>query len=72
VVSSKARTGIRQALKVQQAADSIAFGRRLLNRSLASADKSINDLDFRRLRRVFKEFGVRASRSCWPPSATAS
>jgi len=59
VVSSKARTGIRQALKVQQAADSIAFGRRLLNRSLASADKSINDLDFRRLRRVFKEFGVR-------------
>jgi len=59
VVSSKARTGIRQALKVQQASDSIAFGRRLLNRSLASADKSINDLDFRRLRRVFKEFGVR-------------
>jgi GTP diphosphokinase / guanosine-3',5'-bis(diphosphate) 3'-diphosphatase len=59
VVSSKARTGIRQALKVQQAADSIAFGRRLLNRSLASADKSINDLDFRRLRRVFKEFGVK-------------
>ncbi|MFW6092344.1 MAG: RelA/SpoT family protein [Pseudomonadota bacterium] len=59
VVSSKARTGIRQALKVQQAADSIAFGRRLLNRSLASADKSIRDLDFRRLRRVFKEFGVR-------------
>ncbi len=59
VVSSKARTGIRQALKVQQAVDSIAFGRRLLNRSLASADKSINDLDFRRLRKVFKEFGVR-------------
>ncbi len=59
VVSSKARTGIRQALKVQRAADSIAFGRRLLNRSLAAADKSINDLDFRRLRRVFKEFGVR-------------
>jgi guanosine-3',5'-bis(diphosphate) 3'-pyrophosphohydrolase len=59
VVSSKARTGIRQALKVQQDSDSIAFGRRLLNRSLANANKSINDLDFRRLRRVFKEFGVR-------------
>lgn len=59
VVSSKARSGIRQALKVQQEVDSVAFGRRLLNRSLASANKSINDLDFRRLRRVFKEFGVR-------------
>ncbi|MCZ6620006.1 MAG: RelA/SpoT family protein [Gammaproteobacteria bacterium] len=59
VVSSKARSGIRHALKDQQQADSIAFGRRLLNRSLANANKSINDLDFRRLRRVFKEFGVR-------------
>jgi guanosine-3',5'-bis(diphosphate) 3'-pyrophosphohydrolase len=59
VVSSKARSGIRQALKTQQASQSIAFGRQLLNRSLASANKSINDLDFRRLRRVFKEFGVR-------------
>jgi guanosine-3',5'-bis(diphosphate) 3'-pyrophosphohydrolase len=59
VVSSKARTGIRQALKTQQLSQSIAFGRQLLNRSLASANKSINDLDFRRLRRVFKEFGVK-------------
>ena len=59
MVSSKARTGIRQALKTQQESQSIAFGRQLLNRSLASANKSINDLDFRRLRRVFKEFGVR-------------
>ena len=47
VVSSKARTGIRQMLKLQQGSDSIAFGRRLLNRSLAGADKSINDFDFR-------------------------
>ena len=59
VVSSKARTGIRQMLKVQQGSDSIAFGRRLLNRSLATADKSITDLDFRRLRKIFKQFGVR-------------
>jgi guanosine-3',5'-bis(diphosphate) 3'-pyrophosphohydrolase len=59
VVSGKARTGIRQALKTQQESQSIAFGRQLLNRSLAGANKSINDLDFRRLRRVFKEFGVR-------------
>ena len=59
VVSSKARSAIRQALKNQQESQAIAFGRQLLNRSLASANKSINDLDFRRLRRVFKEFGVR-------------
>jgi guanosine-3',5'-bis(diphosphate) 3'-pyrophosphohydrolase len=59
VVSSKARAGIRQALKTQKASQAITFGRQLLNRSLASANKSINDLDFRRLRRVFKEFGVK-------------
>ena len=59
VVSGKARTGIRQALKDQQESQSITFGRQLLNRSLASANKNINDLDFRRLRRVFTEFGVK-------------
>ena len=59
VVSSKARSGIRQALKTQQKSQAVAFGRQLLNRSLATANKSINDLDFRRLRRVFKEFGVK-------------
>jgi len=59
VVTGKARTGIRQALKDQQTFQSVAFGRQLLNRSLAMANKTINDLDFRRLRRVFTEFGVR-------------
>ncbi len=59
VVSGKARTGIRQALKAQRNTDSIAFGRRLLNRSLSADNKTLNDLDFRRLRRVFKDFGVR-------------
>ena len=59
VVTSKARSAVRQSLKAQQRADSIALGRRLLNRSLANADTSIKDLDFRRLRRVFTEFGVK-------------
>jgi len=59
VVSSKARTGIRQMLKLQQSSDSVAFGRRLLNRSLATADRTIKDFDFRRLRKVFRQFGVR-------------
>ena len=59
VASGKARAGIRQALKVQQHSDSVAFGRRLLNRALSTENKSINDLDFRRLRQVFTEFDVR-------------
>ena len=58
-VSGKARSAIRQALKVQQRSDSLALGRRLLNRSLALAGTSIKDLDFRRLRKVLREFGVR-------------
>ena len=58
-VSSKARSGIRQALKNRQRAEAVTLGRKLLNRSLTNAGTSINDLDFRRLRRVFKEFGVR-------------
>ncbi len=58
-VSGKARTGIRQSLKSQERAESIVLGRRLLNRSLTNAGTSIKELDFRRLRRVFKEFGVR-------------
>jgi guanosine-3',5'-bis(diphosphate) 3'-pyrophosphohydrolase len=59
VVSSKARTGIRAALKDQKESQSVAFGRQLLNRSLATANRNIKDLDFRRLRRVFTEFGVK-------------
>ncbi len=58
-VSGKARSAIRQALKVQQRSDSLALGRRLLNRSLANANTSIKDLDFRRLRKVFTEFKVK-------------
>ncbi len=59
VVTGKARSGIRHALKSQQESEAVSLGGTLLNRSLASSNKSINDLDFRRLRKVFKEFGVR-------------
>ena len=58
-VTSKARSAIRSELKLQQAGQSIVLGRKLLNRVLGAADTSINDLDFRRLRRVFSELGVR-------------
>ena len=58
-VSSRARSAIRQALKEQQRSESIRLGRRLLDRSLANAGRSIKSFDFRRLRSVFREFGVR-------------
>ncbi len=58
-VSSRARSAIRHALKSQQRSESVRFGRRLLNRSLAHAGTSIQALDFRRLRGVFRDFGVR-------------
>ena len=59
VVTSKARSAIRMALKNQQEGESIALGRKLLNRALLNANTSINKLDFRRLRKVFNEMGVR-------------
>ncbi|MEQ9450292.1 MAG: RelA/SpoT family protein [Pseudomonadales bacterium] len=58
-VTSRARSAIRVALKQQQGTEAVALGRKLLNRALGNANTSINDLDFRRLRRVFKELGVR-------------
>ena len=58
-VSSRARSAIRQALKVQQRSESVRLGRRLLDRSLRNANTTIKALDFRRLRSVFREFGVR-------------
>ena len=59
VVSSRARSAILLALKSQRRSESVRFGRRLLNRSLAHAGTSIKALDFRRLRGVFRDFGVR-------------
>ena len=59
VVTSKARSAIRMALKNQKESESIGLGRKLLNRALANANTSISKLDFRRLRKVFNEMGVR-------------
>ena len=59
MVTSRARSAIRLALKQRNETDAIGLGRKLLNRALGNANMSINDLDFRRLRRVFIELGVR-------------
>ena len=58
-VTSKPRSAIRSELKQQQGSQSIALGRKLLNRVLGAANTSIAELDFRRLRRVFSALGVR-------------
>ncbi len=58
-VSIRARSAIRQALKVQRRSESIRLGRTLLDRSLTNAGTSIKQLDFRRLRKVFREFDTR-------------
>ncbi len=58
-VTGKARSAIRQALKNQRHSESVALGRRLLARALAQHGLTIKDFDFRRLRRLFTEFGVR-------------
>jgi RelA/SpoT family (p)ppGpp synthetase len=59
VVTPKARAAIRHALRTQDRSQAIAFGRRMLNRALSRHQAQIDSFDFRRLRRVFREFGVR-------------
>jgi len=49
VVTGKARSGIRHALKHQQQSESVNLGRRLLNRSLQAFDLSVDRLDPERL-----------------------
>ena len=58
-VSGRARSAIRQALKARQRSESVLLGKELLDRSLRNANTSIKNLDFRRLRKVFRQFGVR-------------
>ena len=58
-VSAKARSGILDALKHRSDHESRLQGIKLLNRVLSSTGTSIRELDFRRLRKVFREFNVR-------------
>lgn len=57
VVTGKARSSIRHALKNQKVSESRALGRRLLNRSLANADTSLKAVPEERLAGVLEEFG---------------
>jgi len=60
VVTGKARSSVRHALKHQKVAESRALGRRLLNRSLANAHTSLKDLDPARAEAVYTELGFRS------------
>lgn len=59
VQTAKARSAIRDRLRSRGEEESIVLGKNLLNRSLANANTSLEQLDFRRLRKVFREFNVR-------------
>ncbi len=57
VVTGKARSSIRHALKHQKVAESRTLGRRLLNRSLANADTNLGALPSQRIANVLDELG---------------
>ncbi|SEI49193.1 guanosine-3',5'-bis(diphosphate) 3'-pyrophosphohydrolase [Azotobacter beijerinckii] len=56
VVTAKARTHIRHALKQQRRSESISLGERLLNKVLAGFDASLEQLPEERLREVLGEY----------------
>lgn len=59
VVTGKARSSIRHALKTQKVAESQTLGRRLLNRSLANAGTSLKELAADRIEAALAELGFK-------------
>ena len=55
VITGKARSGIRHALKHQQQSESVSLGRRLLEQTLAGYNTSLDDIPAEKLNRVLKE-----------------
>jgi len=58
VVTSKARSNIRNYLKNLRSDDAVELGRRLLTQALAADSTSIDDLDPERVRLLLAEFGL--------------
>ena len=56
VVTGKARTHIRHALKLQRRSESISLGERLLNKVLASFDSRVDKLSPERVQAVLSEY----------------
>ncbi|KXS38174.1 MAG: GTP pyrophosphokinase [Halomonadaceae bacterium T82-2] len=61
VMTAKARSAIRHALKNQQRTESIQLGRRLLNKALADFETSLEELPDSRLPRVLEALDVRTA-----------
>ncbi|MBZ9558595.1 MULTISPECIES: bifunctional GTP diphosphokinase/guanosine-3',5'-bis pyrophosphate 3'-pyrophosphohydrolase [unclassified Modicisalibacter] len=60
VVTAKARSAIRHALKNQQRTESIQLGRRLLNKALADFETSLEELPEMRLPAVLDDLEIRS------------
>ncbi|MCK0714915.1 bifunctional GTP diphosphokinase/guanosine-3',5'-bis pyrophosphate 3'-pyrophosphohydrolase [Chromohalobacter sarecensis] len=59
VVTAKARSAIRHALKHQQRTESVQLGRRLLNRALSAFETSLEELPEHRLTAVLEELDLK-------------
>ncbi|MBD3649605.1 MAG: bifunctional GTP diphosphokinase/guanosine-3',5'-bis pyrophosphate 3'-pyrophosphohydrolase [Pseudomonadales bacterium] len=59
VITGKARSGIRHALKNQQRNESIALGRRLLERTMKSQDMTLEDIDRKRLKEIIEQHNAK-------------
>ncbi|MEB2325643.1 MAG: bifunctional GTP diphosphokinase/guanosine-3',5'-bis pyrophosphate 3'-pyrophosphohydrolase [Pseudomonas sp.] len=58
VVTGKARTHIRHALKLQRRSESISLGERLLNKALTGFETSLDKIGAERIRQVLAEYHV--------------
>ncbi|MCW3149436.1 bifunctional GTP diphosphokinase/guanosine-3',5'-bis pyrophosphate 3'-pyrophosphohydrolase [Stutzerimonas stutzeri] len=56
VVTGKARTHIRHALKLQRRSESISLGERLLNKALTGFETSLDKISAERIRQVLAEY----------------
>ncbi|WP_043531156.1 bifunctional GTP diphosphokinase/guanosine-3',5'-bis pyrophosphate 3'-pyrophosphohydrolase [Litchfieldella xinjiangensis] len=59
VVTAKARSAIRHALKNQQHTESVQLGRRLLNKALADFETSLEELPAEQVAEVIEEMGLK-------------
>lgn len=59
VITGKARSSIRLSLKNQQRSESISLGRRLIDRTLAGMDTSLDKIKRTRLKKYLKEQGFK-------------
>lgn len=59
VVTAKARTNIRHCLKNQRTTESVALGRKLLEKALAAADSGIDKLSEKQKERLLNDTGIK-------------